>query len=432
MVNVSNIANTVTDMSYCFYHCTSLVEAPAIPSNVSDVEYCFCNCTSLAKAPDLPPSVTKLTSCFSGCKALVNPPNIYASAASWDRCFYGCSSLEKPPVIPSGVTNLSSCFIRCEALTEAPAIPDGVTTMADTFYGCVNLTKVPELPDSVTSMSWAFYGCSSLVDAPSIPPNVTNVGTCFYGCKSLTGLVHVSSTPTTYSTMFSNTSKDIYIVLDGSASASVWRTVANSYSNVYLFDDFTPSMDLSVSSLRVIEDGSERRFPAGLYAMVDIEVTMLIANNSLKYIGLMVDGNGYNKEWTEISHTDAGGYRTYKLRTWNLVPDKETTIQAFATDKLGHRSEIASFLMPPAEILLDILSGDIGQGLSLGRIATEDGVHVSIQTYLSDQVLIGDDLVIPYIIRSSWSESSDESTLPITPCAVFSLSDNELYYCDGQ
>ena len=38
----------------------------------------------------------------------------------------------------------------------------------------------------------------------------------------------------------------------------------------------------------------------------------------------------------------------------------------------------------------------------------------------------------PTFIRSSWSTSSDESTLPVTPCFVLSTGDGALYWCDGQ
>ena len=37
----------------------------------------------------------------------------------------------------------------------------------------------------------------------------------------------------------------------------------------------------------------------------------------------------------------------------------------------------------------------------------------------------------PTYIRSSWTTSSDETTLPVTPCFVLSTGDGGLYYCDG-
>ncbi len=74
----------VTDMSSCFYKCTSLTQAPVIPSGVTNMQGCFSGCTSLTQAPVIPSTVTNMSWCFGGCK-----------------------SLTQAPVIPSTVTNMN-------------------------------------------------------------------------------------------------------------------------------------------------------------------------------------------------------------------------------------------------------------------------------------------------------------------------------------
>ena len=100
----------LTDMSYCFHECESLVQAPEIPESVTDMKRCFQDCGKLTKAP---------------------------------------------PAIPKGVTNMEGCFYGCESLMQAPAIPANaaVTTMESCFQNCVKLTQGPEIPASVKKMS---------------------------------------------------------------------------------------------------------------------------------------------------------------------------------------------------------------------------------------------------------------------------------------
>ena len=155
----------LTDMSYCFYGCTSLIQAPAIPSGVTNMSWCFYGCTSLTQAPVIPSGVTDMSSCF-----------------------FGCRSLTQAPVIPSGVTNMIWCFFGCESLTQAPVIPSGVTNMLSCFYECESLTQAPEIPSGVTDMTYCFYNCQSLTQAPVIPSNVTDMESCFSGCKKITAV----------------------------------------------------------------------------------------------------------------------------------------------------------------------------------------------------------------------------------------------------
>ena len=176
----------LTDMSCCFYHCTSLIQAPVIPSSVTNMNSCFSYCTSLTQAPMIPSNVTNMQGCFSDCTSLTQAPVIPSTVTNMQGCFYHCTSLTQAPVIPSSVTDMKSCFYNCENLTQAPVIPSSVTNMEDCFSGCKSLTQAPVIPSSVTNMDSCFSDCTSLTQAPVIPSSVTNMRYCFSYCKNLT------------------------------------------------------------------------------------------------------------------------------------------------------------------------------------------------------------------------------------------------------
>ena len=51
-------------MSYSFYNCTNLVEAPIIPDSVTNIEQTFQNCFNLRTSYDFPHKITDLTNTF--------------------------------------------------------------------------------------------------------------------------------------------------------------------------------------------------------------------------------------------------------------------------------------------------------------------------------------------------------------------------------
>ena len=186
LTQAPEIPSGVTDMSWCFYGCTSLTQAPVIPSSVTDMTYCFLACKSLTQAPVIPSGVTNMDSCFYACESLTQAPVIPSNVTDMTYCFYCCTSLTQAPMIPSKVTDMEQCFFGCTSLTQAPVIPSSVTNMEWCFYGCTSLTQAPVIPSNVTDMSWCFYGCTSLTQAPVIPSSVTNMKKCFMGCKNIT------------------------------------------------------------------------------------------------------------------------------------------------------------------------------------------------------------------------------------------------------
>ena len=70
------IPDGVTNMSYTFQGCSSLVTAPEIPSGVTNMEYTFSGCSSLVNVPVIPSGVTNMSSTFQGCSSLVNAPEL--------------------------------------------------------------------------------------------------------------------------------------------------------------------------------------------------------------------------------------------------------------------------------------------------------------------------------------------------------------------
>lgn len=107
-------------------------------SGLTDMRYCFLGCTSLTQAPVIPSTVTNM-----------------------QGCFLDCTSLTQAPVIPSGVTNMSWCFGDCTSLTQAPVIPSTVTDMGGCFYGCEKITAVT-LKCNYGSFIVAFKDCEKL------------------------------------------------------------------------------------------------------------------------------------------------------------------------------------------------------------------------------------------------------------------------------
>ena len=114
----------------CFYNCSSLTAAPAIPDSVTDMGNCFYGCSSLTAAPAIPDSVTNMSSCFRGCSSLTTGPS----------------------TIPSGVTNMSYCFKDCSSLTGEIVINAEITDSSNwrqTFLGVTSSVTVKVKSDAV-------------------------------------------------------------------------------------------------------------------------------------------------------------------------------------------------------------------------------------------------------------------------------------------
>ena len=178
-------ALSLTDMSYCFYNCESLVQVLGIPNSVQNMSYCFCGCKSLEQTSEIPDSVQNMSYCFTGCENLINAPKIPSSVQNMSYCFDSCKSSRNTPVISDNVTDMSFCFRSCASLRNVSVVGKNVQNMIGCFYNCHSLVNAPEIPDSVTNMQSCFSGCYSLRNAPAIGKNVQDMRACFYSCQSL-------------------------------------------------------------------------------------------------------------------------------------------------------------------------------------------------------------------------------------------------------
>ena len=217
--NIENLLNYATVESgahpamasscyaYMFYGCTSLTQAPALPSTTlapSCYAYMFYGCTSLTQVPALHATTLANSCCmymFYGCTSLTQVPALTAkklAPSCYAYMFKGCTSLTQAPLLPA-TKLVDSCytymFNDCTSLTQAPALP--ATTLMDSCYtsmfqGCTSLTQAPALPATTLAPScygYMFQGCTSLTQAPALPATIlTNIcyNNMFQGCTSLT------------------------------------------------------------------------------------------------------------------------------------------------------------------------------------------------------------------------------------------------------
>ena len=143
----------ITDMSYMFSGCTSLLNLPDISNwntvNVTNMSYMFSNCQNLKYLPDISKwnttNVTDLSHMFSDCISLLKFPDI----SNWDT---------------GKVNNLSGIFRNCNKITVLPDISkwntNNVTNMSYMFYNCESLSNLPDIStwnkNNVTNMSYMF------------------------------------------------------------------------------------------------------------------------------------------------------------------------------------------------------------------------------------------------------------------------------------
>lgn len=230
---VTNINNSVTNISNAFQYCSNLSTTPAIPNSVTNMRFAFEFCTNLSTAPTIPNSVIDasgfLSHCsqfFSSAKYPTIPQNVkrldYMFASMSDRVITSVPQwcLDKWNNCSANVkTSMSGMFYDWTSLKSAPVIPNSVTDMSHTFAVCTNLTTAPSIPNSVTNMYDTFSHCNALVTAPTIPESVINMLGTFGDCTNLTGNIYIKSENVsnvrsgTITSIFINTTltKNVYI-----------------------------------------------------------------------------------------------------------------------------------------------------------------------------------------------------------------------------
>ena len=109
-IKLTGIQN-VTDMSYLFFGCRSLISIPDISewdtSKITSMKFIFCHCNSLISLPDISKwntsNVKDMNAIFAECNSLISLPDI----SKWDT---------------SNVNNMSYMFMNCSSLSSLPDI----------------------------------------------------------------------------------------------------------------------------------------------------------------------------------------------------------------------------------------------------------------------------------------------------------------------
>ena len=274
-------SGNITSLDSTFYGCKALTATSVIPSNITSLRNCFYGCTSLTQIEPLPQSITNMYSCFYNCTALVDPPIIPSAVDNMHYCFYGCTNLNGDLIVYNTPTYRTSLFTRTSktiivfcgsedathhntwktiANSYSNVISNGIYN-DDYFLTVLNASEhtlkarvIDTTKTSYTKLfsdisgvnSWwslksinaCFKNCTNLVTSPTIPSDITDVTDCFNGCTSLEGSVVISANNSeqldSYSNIFLNTTKNIYIICISaySTALNMWKTIANSYSNV--------------------------------------------------------------------------------------------------------------------------------------------------------------------------------------------------------
>ena len=207
-IDFNNNFNTsnVTNMSWMFFHCSSLTSLDLSnfnTSNVTTMQSMFESCSSLTNL-DLSSfntaNVTNMSAMFYYCKSLtnLNLSNFNTTnVTNMGSMFSSCSSLTSLDISnfnTANVTNMSCMFSRYSSLTSLDLSSFNtvnVTDVSSMFYLCSSLTSLDISSFNtakVTNMSYMFYGCSSLtnLDLSSFnTANVTDMGGMFDHCSSL-------------------------------------------------------------------------------------------------------------------------------------------------------------------------------------------------------------------------------------------------------
>ena len=198
--------NLLTNMSFMFYDCTSLIEIDLSSYNtnqVTDMSNMFSLCKSLKEinaTSIITSNVINMANMFSGCSSLkeINLLSFDTNrVTNMYGLFYNCSSLKKINLSSfktNQLKNMSGMFSGCSSLEEINLSSfriKQVTDMSNMFYNCSSLKKIDLSSfkeNKVTNLHGLFFGCSSLkeIDLSLLKTKqINNISNMFNGCSSL-------------------------------------------------------------------------------------------------------------------------------------------------------------------------------------------------------------------------------------------------------
>lgn len=117
--------------------------------------------------------------------------------------FEGCCNIVNTPVIPNQVTNCYRAFYNCNNLKRCTNLSN-VNNLDYSFYNCQNLIQVCDIPNSVYSINYAFYNCKSLMSPPNISTAVTDMYYTFVNCSNLRKLPDIPNSVRKMNGIFEN------------------------------------------------------------------------------------------------------------------------------------------------------------------------------------------------------------------------------------
>ena len=222
-LNIKLIVNediNITNMSYMFHNCSSLLSLPDIYnfdiSKVIDMSGLFFGCKSLLSLSDLSrwdtSNVTDMRNIFAECESLFCLPDISkwntSNVTNMSSMFYKCVKLVFLPPInkwnTSNVIDMNHMFYKCISLLSLPDISRwntaNVNNISYMFSCCTSLTSLPDLSkwdtSKITNMVYLFYGLNTLKELPNISnwntSTINNMSGLFFGCSSLNSLPDIS------------------------------------------------------------------------------------------------------------------------------------------------------------------------------------------------------------------------------------------------
>ena len=205
--------NKVTNMSYIFQGCQSLLYSPDIDKlntiNVTNMSHFFDGCTSLSYLPDIgkwkTDNVIDISYMFSLCLSMKHLPDIgnwnTNKVTNVEHIFSWCRGLTALPNISkwktNNITDMNHMFNECYYINDLPDISiwntKNVINMDSVFFGCKFLRALPDISkwntEKVTSMITMFAYCAGLSKLPDISKwNTDNIGKTgfammFFKCK---------------------------------------------------------------------------------------------------------------------------------------------------------------------------------------------------------------------------------------------------------
>ena len=156
--------NDITDISYMFSNCTSLISLPDISNlditKFTKLSYMFNNCQSLVSLPEISKwntsNIIYMDGVFKCCKSLISLPNISnwntSNVIDMSYMFCNCTSLSVLPDLSkwdiSKVINMTCMFIHCKSLYMIPNFSgwdkSNNRDISNIFYNCISLTYLPK------------------------------------------------------------------------------------------------------------------------------------------------------------------------------------------------------------------------------------------------------------------------------------------------